>query len=316
MKAAIEKVLNMSVCAMPSRFRNYYYYQLLRHIAFPEIVHIESTNACNAKCIMCARDTMQRNVGFMDFYLFRKTIDECSRHRELKEVHLHGFGEPLLDRMLIDRIRYAKANKIKKVYFVTNASLLNEDYSRELLKSGIDMIKFSVYGNSAHTYEAIHRGLKFNSVENNILSFLDARKKMGYRKPSIKIQFLPQEINEHERPVFVNKWSLLIDKTRGDSIEVFPIHNWIYGKSYHNQGESKGRLRRSCGIPFVSLQMLWNGDITACCYDYEGKMKFGNLNNMTISEVWNSEKFRQFRGFHRSAKFEKLNVCNVCDQLR
>lgn len=316
MITAVEKIISSSICSLPDRCRNYYYYRMLRNLSFPEIVHIESTNACNAKCIMCARDIMQREIGSMDFGLFSKIIDECCNRKELKEVHLHGFGEPLMDRMLIDRIRYAKSKKIKKVYFVTNASLLDEGFSRELLRSGIDMIKFSVYGNSAQTYEAIHKGLKFDSVEKNILGFLDARKNSGSRKPAIKIQFLPQDINRHEKPAFVSKWSSLIDKACGDSIDEFPIHNWVYGRQYRSRQEAASKAKKSCGIPFVSLQILWNGDVTACCYDYEGKMNFGNCNYMSISEMWNSDKFNKFRNLHRNFKFEQLNVCNVCDQLR
>lgn len=315
MTNAIEKLIGKSISVMPQRCRNYYYYQMLRNTVFPEIVHIESTNACNAKCIMCARDTMRRKVGFMDFGLFRKIIDECCRYRELKEAHLHGFGEPLMDQMLIDRIRYAKLKKVKKVYFVTNASLLNKEFSRSLISSGLDMIKFSVYGNSTQTYEAIHKGLKFDSVEKNILGFLDARKSAGFRKPAVKIQFLPQEINMHERSAFFSKWSSLIDKSCKDSVEEFSMHNWIYGRQYCNK-QSVIREKKSCGIPFVSLQLLWNGDVTACCYDYEGKMNFGNCNRMSIFEIWNGPEFSNFRNLHRTFRFAKLNVCKVCDQLR
>jgi hypothetical protein len=38
---------------------------------------------------------------------------------------MHNFGESLLDKNLIDRIRLAKYLRIKHVYFVTNASLFN-----------------------------------------------------------------------------------------------------------------------------------------------------------------------------------------------
>jgi len=41
----------------------------------PEIVQIESTNICNAKCVFCPRDEMHRKQGVMAFDLFRKIVD-------------------------------------------------------------------------------------------------------------------------------------------------------------------------------------------------------------------------------------------------
>ena len=44
----------------------------------PDIVQIESTNICNAKCVFCPRDEMHRDEGIMDMALFRKIADECA----------------------------------------------------------------------------------------------------------------------------------------------------------------------------------------------------------------------------------------------
>ena len=41
----------------------------------PEIVQIESTNLCNAKCVFCPRDEMHRKQGVMSFDLFKKVVD-------------------------------------------------------------------------------------------------------------------------------------------------------------------------------------------------------------------------------------------------
>ena len=44
---------------------------------WPDIVQIESTNLCNAKCVFCPRDEMHRRQGVMDMDLFKKVVDEC-----------------------------------------------------------------------------------------------------------------------------------------------------------------------------------------------------------------------------------------------
>ena len=41
-----------------------------RSPVLPEIVQIESTNICNAKCVFCPRDEMHRRQGVMSLDLF------------------------------------------------------------------------------------------------------------------------------------------------------------------------------------------------------------------------------------------------------
>ena len=177
------------------------------------------------------------------------------------------------------------------------------------------MVKFSIYGNTPETYEVIHRGLKFSLVEKNIRDFIELRNKLK-KKTLVKIKFLPQDINRHERDDFMKKWAFIIDKHGGDSVEEFFIHNWIYGKNYRHVDSDVMKKKKSCGIPFVSLQLLWDGNVTACCYDYEGRMKFGNLKSNSIEKIWNSLEFRIFRKLHQNSLFKSLEVCTMCDQLR
>ena len=72
---------------------------------FPAVVRIETTNACNARCTICPHGDIQRPICRMDEALFTRVIDECAECG-CTEVHLHNFGEPLLDKHLEDRVRY------------------------------------------------------------------------------------------------------------------------------------------------------------------------------------------------------------------
>src|SRR5579862_9101073 len=73
----------------------------------PEIVQIESTNICNAKCVFCPRDDMHRTQGVMSRELFRKIVDECAE-LGITHVRMHNYGEAFLDRYLAEKVRYAK----------------------------------------------------------------------------------------------------------------------------------------------------------------------------------------------------------------
>ena len=58
----------------------------------PEIVQIESTNICNAKCVFCPRDDMHRRQGVMSVELFKKIVDECAE-LGITHVRVHNYGE-------------------------------------------------------------------------------------------------------------------------------------------------------------------------------------------------------------------------------
>ena len=75
---------------------------------FPETVRVETTNACNARCVICPHQSMERAVQRMDDPLYERIVDECAEGG-CREMHLHNFGEPLLDRHLEDpAFDYAK----------------------------------------------------------------------------------------------------------------------------------------------------------------------------------------------------------------
>src|SRR4029079_4040640 len=85
----------------------------------PEIVQIESTNICNAKCVFCPRDEMERKQGVMSWELFTKIVDECAE-LGIGHVRLHNYGEAFIDRRLVDKIAYAKQKGIKEVGIISN----------------------------------------------------------------------------------------------------------------------------------------------------------------------------------------------------
>src|SRR5918997_907744 len=105
----------------------------------PEIVQIESTNICNAKCVFCPRDEMHRRQGVMNFDLYRNIVDECAE-LGITHVRVHNYGEPFVDRRLVDKVRYAKEQGIREVGMISNGSLITDDVARGMIDAGLDAI--------------------------------------------------------------------------------------------------------------------------------------------------------------------------------
>lgn len=108
----------------------------------------------------------------MKFSLFEKLIREISAHKEnVNRVHLHNYGEPLLDKELLDRIKLAKDYGIKHLYFVTNASLLTPELSEKIIQACLDEFKISFYGTDKQSYKDTMKGLDYDRTLQNINNF-------------------------------------------------------------------------------------------------------------------------------------------------
>ena len=274
---------------------------------------IENTNVCNAKCVMCPRDQQTRAQGYMEFSLYEKLIREVAEHRDqVKRVHMHNYGEPLLDKELPRRIRLAKELGIKHVYFVTNASLLSPEKSRELIESGLDEFKISFYGTDKATYNATMKGLDFDRTIQNVKDFLRIRKELGSTKPRVVIQYLPQATNKGQVDAFQQTFSPLIDRTVGDTLNIFSLHNFGGARSsMRNEG-----VCSICTYPWRTMVILHNGNVALCCLDFNGVQIMGNAKEMSIKELWNSDRYRKTREDFKLLRYQEYPVCITCDGIR
>ena len=130
---------------------------------FPDQVYIELTNACNARCTICATPSMKRKRAVMSFELFRKIVDECARYRARRILpFLHG--ETLLVPGVLDYFRYIRmVSPESHLNLTTNGSRLDAEIAETLLQENLlDSVIVSVDGADKQTFEAIRLGLILN----------------------------------------------------------------------------------------------------------------------------------------------------------
>jgi hypothetical protein len=299
----------LSLAKTPLLFYPYYRY----HLPLPSVILIENTNCCNAQCVMCPRETLTRKRGFMEFGLFEKIIREVSGASRTPVVHLHGFGEPLLDELLPKRIELAKTCGIKHTYLVTNASLLFPETSRKIINAGLDTMKISFYGTDEESYHATMRRLDFKVTLHNIREFVRIRKELKKRAPKLILQYLPQEANEAKTEEFRSLWRSILDKRAGDRLNRSSLHNYGGGKAYNRLGE---RIVSVCFYPWTALSVLWDGRAVTCCMDYNGVQGVGDLNSQSVVEIWNGPVLSAIRRNFGKLDYSGFPTCLCCDWVR
>jgi len=264
----------------------------------PEIVQIESTNICNAKCVFCPRDDMHRRQGVMSFELFTKIVDECVA-LGITHVRMHNYGEAMIDKRLVEKVAYAKAKGIREVGMISNGSLITETTARGLIEAGLDAINISVDAGGKEVFESTRIGLKYDKVIAGIERLVRIRAEVGKRRPKLILSFVRQN-NSADEQAFIEHWRAVADK-----IHVTELHNWA------GTLNTESDVNYPCYRPWLTFTVLWDGRVSLCCADFDGSTILGDLSTSTIQDIWNAEPYRDARRQHLANGGP--DICRSCD---
>ena len=290
----------------------YYHYRRrsLKIPVPPTRIWLEPTNACNLRCIMCpnGQDYNALKRGMMEWELFIHLLEQIKEFAY--DVNLFHRGESLLHPRFIDMVKLtAEAGLRPRLH--TNATILDRNYSRQLIRAGLDFISFSFDGYDKQMYEKIRVGAKFDEVLSNIIGFLEEKKALGSEKPYAVLEVMEvikkdEEELRREREEFKAKFKgLPLDK-----FIVRKIHNWagLYG------GPPRGNYV-PCTFPYYSMTIFYDGKVPACPQDFFGEIIIGDATRQPLLEIWNGEEMRKLRLSFKRKENPKHPRCQKCDMI-
>lgn len=277
---------------------------------------IEPTNFCNLRCVMCPNSSDREiKKGYLDMKLFKKVIDEASLFTY--DVNLDHRGESLLHPELMEMVKYAKSKGLY-LRLNTNATLLTEEKSCQLIKSGLDFISFSFDGFDKETYESIRRGAKFDTTVSRIINFLKMKKELKSSTPYTLLEILafPEVLKEGEsgkKEDFLKRFQSL----PLDEIEIKPLHNWAGNLPSLEEKHliSRGVVYTPCTNLWYAMVVLWDGSVSPCSQDWYDEFSLGNVKENQLSELWNSERMVFFRRKIARGEFQEIKICKECNLL-
>jgi len=282
---------------------------------FPIRFNIEPTNYCNLRCSMCPRE-LNRPLGYMDVALFEKIIDESVLSGRRLIITLNKDGEPLLHPELPKMIKYAKEGKAAyKINFYTNGILLTETKSLELMKSGLDTIHISIDAFTKETYKKIKNSQMLEVVEENVKRLVVLKKRFRSKWPLVVVKILQSPDTQSEIKPFMNKW-----KGIADFVEIGEFHTWdgtLNGSSSFNPSNSPNGINRyPCTFLWYNPVILWDGRVTICCVDYQGKGIIGDIKENTLAEIWQGDALQKIRRAHLEGLYNTIPLCSKCQFWR
>jgi len=281
---------------------------IARHRNFPQTVALETTSFCNARCVMCAYPVMKRKKGFMPWELFVAAMDECAYHG-VEKVLLSGFGEPLMDKGLAEKVAYAHSKGVT-TSIVTNGSLLNERRAKDLVKAGLDEVNVSIDGFTPQVYNAIRLGLDFEVVAENIRRLVAAKHD---DRPAVNLEMVViGNVNRGEVARARKDWGSVVD-----SIVVRQPQDWLGGVELDpdiytpHRGQNQ-KQRPPCIYPFTQLNVYWDGTVPVCCLDYEAEGRVGRFGEQSLAEIWRHGAINIYRHRHLAKGGLLPAPCNHC----
>ena len=244
-------------------------------------IHIENTNSCGYKCAMCPRESHTRRIGYMTLEDFSWVLEKIGPFKG--RFHLHGFGEPLLDRQLIAKIQVLKKKLPASpgLIFSTLGVRVAEDYFLKLLEAGLACIVVSLYGFNQEEYRKIHGYNGFELVKRNLELLSSATKRFQEFKgivkvPSASLSALPIAPSQ-EKIDFCN-WArdlgFVMDEWK-------TVHNFSDGRQY-NLPNTEGMCPVISGNRKNILNITWDLNVIPCCFDFNATIPFGNLRNQSL----------------------------------
>lgn len=282
---------------------------------FPIRLNIEPTNYCNLSCSMCPRE-LNRPFGYMDLNLFQKIIDESIVYGKRLIITMNKDGEPLLHPELPEMIRYAKEKEAAhKINFYTNGIFLTEEKAGELIKSGLDTIHISIDAFTSETYKKIKNNQKLEVVEENVQRLVKLKERLQSQVPLITVKIIHTPDTEDEIKPFINKW-----KGIADFIEVGEYHTWdgtLDGSDrYTPANMSKGIIRYPCTFLWYNPVILWDGRVTTCCVDYQGKSIIGDIKEEPLASIWHGDILKNIRMAQLDSRYNTIPLCSKCQFWR
>jgi hypothetical protein len=294
-----------------------------RHAAppVPKSVKIELTARCDFQCFFCASAMRLRDKADIDPAFFRRILKEM-RALGVEEIGLFYLGESFLCPWLADAIRYAKQEcGYPYVFLTTNGRLATPERVRECMEAGLDSLKFSFNFSDARQFAEVTKvkASDFERVEGNLRAARAVRDEVHARTGHFcglyasSIRYDDEQLVRMEQAV--ERIAPCVDE-----------HYWLplYGQAgltsgahgtvptAGNQGRI-GALRKPlpCWSLFTEGHITYDGRLSACCFDHDGRFNMGDLKSQGFLEAWHSAPFQALRRANL-AQDVRGTVCEQC----
>ena len=288
---------------------------------------IDVCNVCNLRCPLCptGNTTIARKQSMLSLEQYKQLF--CKLADYALVVSLYNHGEPLLNPDVFSIIEYTHRSRVG-TNISSNFNWPHPIDINDFIRSGLDYVTVSLDGVTQDAYRQYRVRGDIEEVFDNMKRLLAAKKALKSKTPFVEWQFIVFKHNQHEMEEARRLAAELgVDLLRFVSPGVPPedMHdvrlqekwmpdNPLYWERHPKLVEERGYVfDQPCYYLYRSMFIYPGGGVTPCCFAHDDRQDFGNLNNESVSEIWNNKTYRSARLLFSKSPPTEDRVDTICD---
>jgi MoaA/NifB/PqqE/SkfB family radical SAM enzyme len=321
--------------------KNPIYIYIPQILKSPFKMEIEHTTICDKKCIFCEHTYWNEDGKKVTLGQLKSVIEPV---KSLKWIIITGEGSSFLNKDFIKMLEYLRHKHIN-VNFVDEMDFLDEGIAKKIVEMGINSIFISLDAVKKDTYEAIKKGCSFEKAVRNIHTLLKIKEEMHSPFPVLHFRFIIATYNYKEMPMYIELINSFKNRGVRSRVEFVGLLTFPGIEKYYIPFEDipeeivlktcETALKYNINLYFThaSLQLpsinrcaawtepyvLIGGEVISCCAiimsnnrQFLRDNSFGNIYEKPLTEIWNSEKFKNFRKIITNKKGPIPKTCYKC----
>lgn len=298
----------------------------------PFYLNVDVTRRCNLACRGCQHHSSKTrkafhkkyDVDFISLDLIEKLCSELP-YLDTYEVFLAGQGEPLFHPD-IDKIIGTFKQAGCLVQSFTNGTLIDDAKAEMLVKSGLDVLRVSLWAVNREEYKKCYTGINPDFLEKTFKGIRTIKRMKLKENRAYPRIILTAPLNR-------NNWTTLEERVRlandlgcnGVAFDVYQDWGEFMSDAFstdeidllcsklsrlkpelkrfslkHNIDEVLTRYRLGktawrqlpCYVGWFHILLRIDGSIVPCC---SCTLSMGNLSDNSFTEIWNGPEYRSFR---------------------
>ena len=286
------------------------------------------------------------------FEILDEVAEKKSWLGPLFPVKLHQMGEPMLHPDLVEIVSRAESRGVA-IELNTNCGLIREDLVLGLYEAGLTNLILSYQTPDIASFKTRKAPrLQFDEYRDKVRLAVELKAKTRART-RIEIDIMNTKhadgytiVSEDEQALaFIEDWirfaqamearyslpprahdlaairsTHVLDQDENGSRYTLLEGVDLIWKRCHTWGNVVGGHTKAevpdtyCPAPYDQFVVQWNGDVAACCTDFEGRTKLANVFTESLESVWTGEVLKRRKRDMLEGRL--LDVCAKCQGVK
>ena len=288
-----------------------------------DLLHIETSSACNLKCRFCAYDKKQSPRVVMSNAMFFDCVEQAVALGMNRFELTPCTGDVFMDRRFFEKLEFLDAHPGVRGYeFFTNFTIPRpRDVERLLKAAKLDHLTISIYGHDLESFMAI--AVSTEKIYRRLIANLEALLKLlPQRRFGLGIGL---RSNRHVPRRHASDLLRLLHRYEQAGIKVGRsrvYNNWggyitqkdVEGLDIDITGADTVYKSGACALLLTTVQVMATGVVNGCaCRDVDATLRIGDIAERPLREILSPDNEVYMRLIEEQQRGEFRPICGTCD---